>query len=102
MVTEDAANMLAVLANTDRLDIIWALVEVGSDGMSAGKIARKIGANPSRASFHMHALSESGFLYKERQSRSLNYRIDLNTICTIIRFLMEDCCKGNAELRSCC
>lgn len=102
MIAEDAANLFGVLANTDRLEVIRALVEAGPDGMSAGDIARKIGASPSRASFHLHALSEAGFLHKERQSRNLNYRIDFNTIGTLITFLMEDCCKGSAELRGCC
>lgn len=102
MIEDDAAVLFGVLSNPDRLGVIQALVEAGPDGMSAGDIARKIGASPSRASFHLNALSEAGFLTKERQSRSLNYRIDFNTIGQLIAFLMEDCCKGNAELRNCC
>lgn len=102
MKTEDAAVLFGVLSNADRLGVIRALVEAGPDGMSAGDIARKIGASPSRASFHLNALSEPGFLNKERQARSLNYSIDYNTIGALITFLMEDCCKGNAELRKCC
>ncbi|WP_227270968.1 ArsR/SmtB family transcription factor [Roseobacter weihaiensis] len=102
MVAEDAANLFGVLSNTDRLCIIRVLVEAGPSGMSAGDIARKIGASPSRASFHLNALSEAGFLHRERQSRTLNYRIDFNRIGALITFLMEDCCKGSAELRNCC
>ncbi|MBY5931976.1 ArsR family transcriptional regulator [Tateyamaria omphalii] len=102
MVSEDAAALFRVLSNSDRLDVIRALVEAGPDGMSAGDIGRKIGASPSRTSFHLNALSETGFLQKERQSRNLNYRINFKTIGALITFLMEDCCKGSSELRNCC
>lgn len=102
MIAEEAAVLFGVLSNADRLGVIRALVEAVPDGMSAGDIARKIGASPSRASFHLNALSEAGFLTKERQSRNLNYRIDFNTIGQLVAFLLEDCCKGNAELRNCC
>ncbi|WP_299508516.1 helix-turn-helix transcriptional regulator [uncultured Roseobacter sp.] len=102
MIAEEAAVLFGVLSNADRLSVIRALVEVGPDGMSAGDIARQIGASPSRASFHLNALSEAGFLTKERQSRSQNYRIDFNKIGQLVTFLMDDCCKGNAELRNCC
>lgn len=102
MIAQDAASLFGVLSNADRLGVIRALVEAGPDGMSAGAIARKIGASPSRASFHLHALSEAGFLHKERQSRNLNYRMDFKTLGKLITFLMEDCCKGSAELRRCC
>jgi len=102
MIAADAANLFGVLSNADRLTVIRALVEAGPKGMSAGDIARKIDASPSRTSFHLNALSAAGFLQKERQSRSLNYRIDFKTIGALITFLMEDCCKGSAELRNCC
>ena len=102
MVAEDAAILFGLLSNTDRLGIIRALVEAGPSGMCAGDIARKIQASPSRASFHLNALSAAGFLQRERQSRTLNYRIDFNRIGALITFLIEDCCKGSAELRDCC
>ncbi|WP_373636877.1 ArsR/SmtB family transcription factor [Yoonia sp. BS5-3] len=102
MNSKDAALLFGALSNSDRLDVIRALVEAGPDGMSAGAIARKIGASPSRTSFHLTALSKSGFATKDRQSRTLTYRIDFKTIGALINFLMEDCCRGSAELQSCC
>lgn len=102
MIAKDAALLFGVLSNADRLGVIRVLVEAGPDGMSAGDIARKIGASPSRTSFHLNALTEAGFLTKERQSRKLNYRIDFDTIGQLINFLIEDCCKGNSGLRNCC
>lgn len=102
MTANDAAHLFSVLSNADRLAVIRALVEAGPAGLSAGDIARRLGASPSRASFHLSALSSAGFVHKERQSRTLTYRIDFKTIGALITFLMEDCCKGSRELRSCC
>lgn len=102
MIAKEAAILFGVLSNADRLGVIRVLVEAGPDGMSAGDIARKIEASPSRTSFHLNALTEAGFLTKERQSRRLNYRIDFDTIGQLINFLIEDCCKGNSDVRNCC
>ncbi|MEM6758441.1 MAG: metalloregulator ArsR/SmtB family transcription factor [Pseudomonadota bacterium] len=98
----EAAPLFGVLANEDRLSVIRALVEAGPDGMCAGDIAQKISASPSRASFHLAALTECGIAIRQRQSRKLNYRVNFAMIGALIEFLFEDCCKGSAALRACC
>lgn len=102
MIEDEAAAMFKALSNPDRLKVIRVLVTAGPEGLSAGEIAEKIGASPSRASFHLAALSEPGFITVERHSRSLRYRVDFDQIGTLMRFLLEDCCNGNAHLRNCC
>ena len=97
-----AANLFGVLSNADRLRVIRVLVEAGPDGRSAGEIAGAMGATPSRASFHLAALSEAGFAIGEKQSRQMIYRINFEHIGALIAFLMEDCCKGSTRLRACC
>lgn len=100
---EDAAAALfGVLSNSDRLRVIRLLVEAGPAGMNAGDIAKTIAATPSRASFHLAALSDAGFVVRERQSRSLNYRVNFTTLGALITFLMEDCCNGSDDLKRCC
>ena len=102
METDDAAALFGVLSNADRLKVIRVLVEAGPEGANAGSIAERIGASPSRASFHLSALSEAGFVSSERRSRAIIYRINFKRIGTLVTFLMEDCCKGSAQLRRCC
>lgn len=102
MVEEDAADLFQVFANADRLRVIRHLVQAGPEGMSAGDIAEKIGASPSRASFHLSTLSETGVVRRERQSRTLRYSVNFNRIGELLSFLMEDCCGGSAYLKSCC
>ena len=102
MTEEKAAELFGVLSNADRLRVIRALVEAGPDGMNAGEIAARIGASPSRASFHLASLSEAGFAMSEKRSRQMIYRVNFEHIGALISFLMEDCCKGSMKLRSCC
>lgn len=99
---KEAASLFQALSNADRLKVIRALVIAGPDGLSAGEIAQKVAASPSRASFHLSALSEAGIVHSERQSRSLRYTIDFSRIGSLLGFLMEDCCNGNEQLKSCC
>ncbi|MCG3268613.1 helix-turn-helix transcriptional regulator [Yoonia sp. I 8.24] len=93
----EAAILFGALSNKDRLKVIRALVEAGPAGMNAGDIASKIGASPSRASFHLAALAEAGFVVRQRQSRSLNYRVDFDRVGGLVSFLMEDCCMGGCS-----
>lgn len=102
MKENDAALLFQALSNPDRLRVIRALVIAGPGGLPAGDIAGQIGASPSRASFHLSALSDAGFIQSERQSRSLYYRVDFKRIGALVTFLIDDCCKGSADLKSCC
>ena len=99
---DQAADLFGVLSNADRLRVIRALVEAGPDGLNAGDIAQKIGASPSRASFHLSSLSDAGFALSEKRARQMIYRVNFEHIGALISFLMEDCCKGSVKLRACC
>ncbi|MEL6573542.1 MAG: metalloregulator ArsR/SmtB family transcription factor [Pseudomonadota bacterium] len=98
---KEAAGVFQALANADRLGVIRALVVAGPDGLSAGDIAIEVGAAPSRASFHLAALADAGIVERERQSRSLQYRLSFERLGALLNFLMEDCCGGSAQLRAC-
>ena len=99
---EKAASMFQSLANADRLKVIRALVVAGPAGLNAGDIAERMGATPSRASFHLAALAEAGVVCRERQARSLRYTVDFAHIGALVTFLMDDCCNGSSQLKSCC
>jgi len=99
---EDAATLFNALSNADRLKVIRALVVAGPNGLNAGDIAQSVGASPSRASFHLSALTDAGILTRERQARSLIYTINFARIGALMTFLLEDCCAGSPELKTCC
>ncbi len=102
MIEEEAAAMFQALSNADRLKVIRALVTAGPEGLNAGDIAQMVGATPSRASFHLAALSKAGFVQVERQSRSLRYTVDFSRIGALLSFLMTDCCNDSPQLKYCC
>lgn len=99
---EQAADFLGALANPTRLAIVRCLVRAGPAGAPAGVIASSAGASPSRASFHLSALSELGVITAERQSRSIIYRINFEHLGAVLSYFIEDCCAGNPTLRAAC
>ncbi len=99
---DQAAELFKALSNPDRLKIIRALVVAGPNGMSAGEIAKQVNASPSRASFHLSALSDAGYVQQSREARSLIYTVDFSRIAALVGFLMEDCCGGQINLSRCC
>ena len=102
MEEEQVLTAFSALSNRTRLQVLRHLVEAGPEGRMAGDVATALGASPSRMSFHLSAVQEAGIVTSERQSRQVVYRVNFDTIGGLMRFLLEDCCKGQASLRSCC
>lgn len=97
-----ALAAFSVLSNKTRLRILKKLVEAGMDGLTAGEIAQLANATPSRASFHLSAMADSGLVTAERRSRQIVYRVDFETVGELIGYLLHDCCGNNDVVRSCC
>lgn len=97
-----ALTVFATLSQETRLKILRYLVACGPAGATAGAIATHTGATPSRASFHLKTMVEAGVLSVERSSREMRYSTQFDTISALITYLMEDCCAGSPELRTCC
>jgi ArsR family transcriptional regulator, arsenate/arsenite/antimonite-responsive transcriptional repressor len=97
-----AALLFGALANPDRLRVLRALVRAGPDGLAAGEIAAALGATPSRASFHLAALSEVGLVCSEREARKIRYRVEFNAVGGLMRYLLTECCADALALRRCC
>lgn len=97
-----ALSSFAALSNETRLRILRLLVQAGEQGLLAGDIAQHIGATPSRTSFHLSTLAETGLATATREARQITYRIDFEAIGGLVRYLLEDCCQNNKTVRSCC
>ena len=98
----DALKAFAALSNESRLRLVKVLVEAGAGGLSAGEVAERINAAPSRASFHLTALSEAGLVRSERESRSIRYFVRFDVMGALVQYMLEDCCGGNSLVRECC
>ncbi|MEM6636594.1 MAG: metalloregulator ArsR/SmtB family transcription factor [Pseudomonadota bacterium] len=97
-----ALAAFAALSNGDRLAIVRRLVRAGDQGVPASELANAVGASPSRTSFHLSALSETGLIVAEKRSRQMIYRVSFETMGHLAGFLLTDCCADNPVARSCC
>jgi ArsR family transcriptional regulator len=98
MKKERAIAALAALAQESRLDVFRMLVQSGPDGMPAGEIGAKLGVPSPTLSFHLNQLKYAGLVTCKRDSRSIIYSADYKAMNDLISYLMENCCRGNAEL----
>jgi len=98
----DAMALFSTLSQKTRLKMLRALVAAGSGGMTAGRIAEAVDASPSRASFHLANMTETGLVAAEKASREVRYRVRFETLGALMTYLLEDCCAGDPTFRACC
>jgi ArsR family transcriptional regulator len=97
MKKEKAIEALASLAQESRLDVFRMLVQSGPDGLPAGEIGAKLGVPSPTLSFHLNHLKHAGLVTCRRDSRSIIYSADYKAMNDLISYMMENCCRGNAE-----
>ena len=89
-----AVEALAALANEHRLAVYRLLVQAGPAGRAAGAIAEKLGLPASSLSFHLAHLTRAGLIEQRRESRSLIYSADFDSMNGLVGFLTDNCCGG--------
>jgi ArsR family transcriptional regulator len=99
---QQALNAFSVLSNETRLRMLKRIVKAGGEGMIAGEIAKHVGAAPSRASFHLAAMTEARLLTSTRKSRQIVYAVNFEEMGRLLQYLMEDCCQSNEVVMACC
>ena len=102
MEESEVINALSALAQETRLRIVRYLVSCGDGGAAAGEIGKQVGAEGSKASFHLAALEHAGVITSERQSRKIIYRASFEQLGDLISFLLNDCCDNHPDIRACC
>ncbi|EYD73838.1 Transcriptional regulator, ArsR family [Rubellimicrobium mesophilum DSM 19309] len=90
-----ALSVFAALSQETRLRILRMLVIAGRGGLAAGAIAERAEVSPSNVSFHLKELEQAGLVRSRRESRSVIYSAEYDTLSGLIRFLMEDCCAAS-------
>ncbi len=97
MDNSSAMAALGALAQSTRLDAFRSLVRHEPGGMAAGEIARQLNVPANTLSTHLTILARAGLVRAERQSRSIIYRADVDSLRALMLFLAKDCCAGDAE-----
>ena len=100
MTKAGAIAALGALAQDTRLDIFRLLVERGPEGIPAGEIGERLKQPSPTLSFHLNQLRYAGLITSRRESRSIIYRANFNTMSGLMTYLTEKCCGGSSEL--CC
>lgn len=93
----EALAALAALAHETRLDIFRLLVQAGTEGMPAGRIAARLGLPSATLSFHLNQLKQAGLVTFRRESRSLIYAAAYAAMNGLLAYLTENCCRGDAS-----
>jgi ArsR family transcriptional regulator len=84
-VESDIVAALAALAQAQRLRAFRALVVAGPDGLTPGAL-----------SFHLKELAHAGLVSSEPRGRNLIYRARFERMDTLLAYLTEHCCQGEA------
>lgn len=104
------------LSQETRLRVFRLLVEYGQDGAPAGYLSDKLGIPHNSLSFHLSHMSNAGLVLSRREGRSIIYNANFEHFTSLIRYMVEDCCrvefasiyddkkKGSSviELMNCC
>jgi ArsR family transcriptional regulator len=93
-----ALAAFAALGQPTRLAIFQLLMRAEPHGLSAGVLAEKVGCPHNTLSSHISILARSGLVRGARDGRSIIYRADVETIRTLVGFVVDDCCDGHPEL----
>ncbi|MCB1692131.1 MAG: helix-turn-helix transcriptional regulator [Pseudomonadales bacterium] len=100
MELESSIRAFGALAQETRLRALRLLIEAGEAGLPAGSVAAALGVPHNTLSNHLGILANAGLVKSRRESRSVYYRVNMESVAGLIRFLMEDCCQGKPELCS--
>lgn len=92
MRTPQVIEALGALAHEHRLAIYRLLINRGPQGLSAGRIADRLGLVPSSLTFHLQNLQRAGLIAQRRESRQLFYSADFTAMNALVSYLTENCC----------
>lgn len=97
MDTKSAVSLLSSIAQEARLEIFRLLVQAGPSGLAAGAISEKQKIPSSTLSFHLKELSHAGLIHARQESRFIYYSANYPAMAQLLKFLTENCCRGEAH-----
>lgn len=97
MKTNEAVRALAALAQETRLGAFRLLVQAGSAGLPAGRIAERLDVALPTLSFHLKELSQAGLVTSRSESRYVFYAANFERMATLMSYLTQNCCRGMPE-----
>ncbi|NYT63156.1 helix-turn-helix transcriptional regulator [Alcaligenaceae bacterium] len=89
-------SAFSALAHTQRLRVFRALVVVGTEGLTPSVLADQLDVARNTLSFHLKELAHAGLVTIEQQGRNLIYRADFAQMNSLLGYMTEYCCQGEA------
>ena len=90
---EQATTAFGALSQETRLRVFRLLVKHGQAGAAAGTLSEALGIPHNTLSFHLSHMSNAGLVLSRREGRSIIYTANFELITSLIRFMVEDCCR---------
>lgn len=100
MKLHNATSALGALAHEGRLALFRLLVRRLPGRVTPSELAATLGRSPSLVSAQLTVLSRAGLVSRVRQGKSLLYRAEIERLDALVRYLVEDCCRGRPGLRA--
>ena len=94
METKNIIESLSALAQETRLSIFRLLVQAGTEGIAAGKLAEILEAPAPTLSFHLQQLRHAGLIESTRNGTQIIYSANYGVMNGLISVLTENCCQG--------
>jgi DNA-binding transcriptional ArsR family regulator len=98
MESTDVVKALAALAQSSRLEVFRALVVAGAPGLTPGALSESLGVAANTLSFHLKELLHADLVTQERVGRNLIYRAQFDRMNSVLAYLTQNCCQGQACL----
>ena len=98
MTSTHAMASLAALGQPTRLEIVGLLMRHEPEGLAAGAIGAAIECRHNTLSTHLSILARCGLVRGRRDGRSIVYRVDIETMRSLLAFMVMDCCAEHPEL----
>lgn len=94
----DLAHTLSILGHPQRLAVFRLVMRRHPDPVPAGQIAEALALKPPTLSAYLAALTQAGLLAQTRDGTSLRYGVALDAVQGLVDDLLNDCCRGRADL----
>ncbi|MDG1282016.1 MAG: metalloregulator ArsR/SmtB family transcription factor [Pseudorhodobacter sp.] len=97
MKQDSALDAFAALSHPTRLSAFKLLVQHVPEGVPSLTIAERLDAKPSTLSGHLSVLKRAGLVTTTRHQREIRYAARLETVNSLVTFLLSDCCGGKVQ-----
>ena len=96
MESKIVVSRLAALAQETRLAIFRLLVQRGPEGLCVSEIQTKLKVPPATLSFHLKELDHAGLVQTRQEGRFIYYSPDFKAMNSLLGYLTDNCCEGEA------